>query len=111
MVVTFQGVDLALKDLVHIDGSIEKFDYIQIFFIPGYTVADLQFQCFVDMRRVGLTAPVTDQFGFATEMPFKHHFTAIRSLKDPLQGQMRFGERDRTRGCADPGKRDLHRIS
>jgi hypothetical protein len=24
---------------------------------------------------------------------------------------MRFGERDRTRGCADPGKRDLHRIS
>jgi len=111
MVVTLQGVDLALKDLIQIDGSIEKFDYIQIFFILGHTVSDAQFQCLIDMRRIGLPAPIADQCGFTLEVAFKDHCAGILSPEGPLQRHTLFGQRNRTRRSADPGKRDLHRIS
>ncbi len=61
MVITLHGIHLAVKDRGHIDGTIEKLDYIQIFFIPGYAIGQMQVHRLIICVRVRLTAPITYQ--------------------------------------------------
>jgi len=111
MVITFQCVNLALKKLGQVNGTIEKLDYIQIFFILCNAIHDAQLQNIVQCLDIGLATAIAYQVKAPGHLSGQRNPMRINSVQSPLEtGVLLLEMKGPWRGT-DLCKWDLHRIS